>query len=200
MPLFPVFLKLEGRRCLVVGAGRIAEEKVESLLRAGGRIEVVAPDATGRVRVWARTHKIRWRRRKFRAADLTGAFLVIAATSSPRLQAQIFRQARRLGVLCNAVDDPAHCDFYYGSVVRRGELQIAISTGGRSPALAQRLRKKLEKEISAEYEHFVTTLGAARKRLFAKAMTPALRKELLHKLASEISFEKFLRKRHASKK
>jgi len=200
MPLFPAFLKLEGRRCLVVGAGRIAEEKIESLLRAGGKIDVVAPDATGRVRAWSRTRKIRWQQRSFRAADLRGAFLVVAATSSPKLHTQIFRQARRLGILCNSVDDPAHCDFYYGSVVRRGELQVAISTGGHSPALAQRLRKKLEKEISAEYEHFVTTLGAARRRLFAKKMTPARRKELLHKLASEISFEKFLRKRRASKK
>ena len=200
MPLFPAFLKLEGRRCLVVGAGRIAEEKIESLLRAGGKIEVVAPEGTGRVRAWSRTRKIRWQQRRFRAADLRGAFLVVAATSSPKLHAQIFRRARRIGVLCNSVDDPAHCDFYYGSVVRRGELQIAISTGGHSPALAQRLRKKLEKEISAEYERFVTTLGAARKRLFAKTMTPARRKQLLHELASEISFERFLRKRRASKK
>jgi len=200
MPLFPAFLKLEGRRCLVVGAGRVAEEKIESLLRTGGRIEVVAPEATERVQAWARGRKIRWQRRKFLASDLNSAFLVIAATSSPKLHAQIFQQARRLGVLCNSVDDPVHCDFYYGSVVRRGEMQIAISTGGHSPALAQRLRKKLEKEISAEYERFVTTLGTARKRLFAKTMTPARRKKLLHELASEISFEEFLRKRRASKK
>lgn len=200
MPLFPAFLKLDGRRCLVVGAGRIAEEKIESLLRAGGKIVVVAPEATERIQAWARARKIRWHRRKFSVRYLNGAFLVIAATPSPKLHAQIFKQARRLGVLCNSVDDPAHCDFYYGSVVRRGELQIAISTGGHSPALAQRLRKKLEKQISAEYEQFVTTLGAARKRMFAKTMTPALRKELLHKLASEISFGKFIRKRRASKK
>ena len=200
MLLFPAFFKLKGRRCLVVGAGPVAEEKIESLLRAGARIEVVAPEATVRAQGWARARKLRWRRREFRASDLTGAFLVIAATSSPQLHAQIFRQARRLGVLCNSVDDPAHCDFYYGSVVRRGDLQIAISTSGRSPALAQRLRKKLEKEIRGEYEQFVTTLGAARKKMFAKPMPAARRKELLHALASELSFEKFLRKLRASKK
>lgn len=200
MPLFPAFLKLDGRRCLVVGAGPVAEEKIESLLRAGARTEVVAPEATERVRAWARARKIRWQPRKFRAKDLADAFLVIAATSSPRLHAKIFRRARRLGVLCNSVDDPGHCDFYYGSVVRRGELQIAISTGGHSPALAQRLRKKLEKEIRAEYEQFVTTLGAARRKMFAKPLPPARRRELLHALASEFSFEKFLRKRRASKK
>jgi precorrin-2 dehydrogenase / sirohydrochlorin ferrochelatase len=200
MPLFPAFLKLNGRRCLVVGAGHIAEEKIESLLHAGANIRVVAPEATDRVQSWARAKKIRWHAREFRAGDLARAFLVIAATSSPSLHQRIFRQARRLGVLCNAVDDPAHCDFYYGAVVRRGELQIAISTGGHSPALAQRLRKKLEKDISAEYERWVTSLGAARRRLFAKSLSPARRKALLHELASEISFEKFLRSRRASKK
>jgi precorrin-2 dehydrogenase/sirohydrochlorin ferrochelatase len=199
MPLFPAFLRLNGRRCLVVGAGPVAEGKIQSLLRAGANIRVVAPEATDRVQSWARTKKIRWHARKFRVGDLAGTFLVVAATSSPALHAKIFRQARRGGVLCNAVDDPAHCDFYYGSVVRRGELLIAISTGGHSPALAQRLRKKLEKEIGAEYERWVTTLGIARKRLFAKSISPARRTALLHELASEISFAKFLRRR-ASKK
>jgi precorrin-2 dehydrogenase/sirohydrochlorin ferrochelatase len=200
MPLFPAFLKLVGRRCLVVGAGAIAEEKIESLLRASAKIQVVAPDATDRVQRWARARKIRWQRRTFRASDLAGAFLVVAATSSSTLHAKIFKQARRRGVLCNTVDDLAHCDFYYGAVVRRGELQIAISTGGHSPALAQRLRKKLEKEIGAEYERWVTKLGVARKRLFAKSISPTRRKELLHALASEVSFEKFLRSRRTSKK
>ncbi len=200
MPLFPAFLKLTGRRCLVVGAGPIAQEKIESLLRAGARVLVVAPQATESVRAWARAKKIRWAPRKFRPADFEGVFLVVAATSSPALHARIFRQARRRAVLCNVVDDPAHGDFYYGAVVRRGELQIAISTGGHSPALAQRLRIKLEKEIGAEYEHWLKTLGAARKRLFAKALSPARRKALLHSLASEISFEKFLRQAQRKQK
>jgi precorrin-2 dehydrogenase / sirohydrochlorin ferrochelatase len=200
MPLFPAFLKLAGRRCLVVGAGAIAEDKIESLIRAGAKVRVVAPAATEQIRAWALAKKIRWEPRRFRPADLAGTFLVIAATSSSSLHAKIFREARRRGVLCNAVDDPAHCDFYYGAVVHRGDLQIAISTGGHSPALAQRLRKKLEKEIGSEYERWVTTLGAARKRLFAKSISPARRKALLHHLASEISFEKFLRRRNASKK
>jgi precorrin-2 dehydrogenase / sirohydrochlorin ferrochelatase len=200
MPLFPAFLKLLGRRCLVVGAGPIAEEKIESLLHAGAKIQVVAPAATERVQSWAREKKVRWQPREFRPTDLAGAFVVIAATSSSALHAKIYKQARRCGVLCNAVDDPENCDFYYGAVVRRGDLQIAISTAGHSPALAQRLRKKLEKDIGVEYERWVTTLGAARKRLFAKSISPARRKALLHALASEISFEKFLRSRHASKK
>jgi len=200
MPLFPAFLKLAGRRCLVVGAGPIAQEKIESLLHAGGKVRVVAPHATDTVRAWARARKIRWEPRKFRPVDFAGAFLVIAATSSPALHTKIYRMAHRRAILCNVVDDPAHCDFYYGAVVRRGELQIAISTGGHSPALAQRLRKKLEQEIGAEYEHWLKKLGAARKRLFAKSLSPARRKALLRGLASEISFEKFLRHRNAREK
>jgi siroheme synthase-like protein len=120
---------------------------------------------------------------------------VVAATSSPDLHAKIYRQAQRRGVLCNAVDDPEHCDFYYGSVVRRGALQIAISTAGLSPALAQRLRKKLEKEFGAEYEEWLKELGKIRERLFAKKITAERRRALLHELASEASFEEFLRRK-----
>lgn len=195
MILFPAFLKLAGRRCLMVGAGPVAEEKIEGLLRAGADVRVVAPQATLRIRTLARKKRIRWDERAFRASDLSGAFLVVAATSSPSLHAQIYRQARRRGVLCNVVDDPEHCDFYYGSVVRRGELQIAISTGGHSPALAQRLRKQMEREFGAEYGEWLKELGKIRKRLFAKKITSERRRALLHQLASEASFEEFLRRK-----
>jgi precorrin-2 dehydrogenase / sirohydrochlorin ferrochelatase len=195
MILFPAFLKLSGRRCLVVGAGPVAEEKIAGLLRAGADVRVVAPEATGRIRKLARKKKLRWDKRAFRASDLSGAFLVVAATSSPDLHAKIYRRAKGRGVLCNAVDDPEHCDFYYGSVVRRGALQIAISTAGLSPALAQRLRKKLEKEFGAEYEEWLKELGKIRERLFARKITTERRRALLHELASEASFEEFLRRK-----
>jgi len=195
MPLFPAFLKISGRRCLVVGAGPIAEEKIESLLRARADVRVVAPIAAAKIRAWSDEGKIRWEERKFRPSDLAGVFLAVAATSSPALHAQIYKLARRRSVLCNVVDDPAHCDFYYGSVVRRGELQIAISTGGQSPALAQRLRKKLEQEFGVEYEQWLEEIGKIRERLFSKTITPARRRVLLHRLASEISFEEHLRRR-----
>jgi siroheme synthase-like protein len=165
------------------------------LLRAGADLLVVAPAATEQVRAWAQAGRIRWEARKFRAADLRGAFVVVAATSSAELHEKIFRLARRRGVLCNVVDDPARCDFYYGSVVKRGSLQIAISTAGLSPALAQRLRKKFEEQFGAEYELWVEELGKTRERLFAKNIEPARRKSLLHRLASELSFEEFLRRR-----
>jgi len=193
--LFPAFLKLAGRRCLVVGAGTVGEEKIGGLLRAGANVFVVAPQATERVRSWANSGSIRWEERKFLPDDLRGAFVVVAATSSGKLHEKIFRLARRRGVLCNVVDDPGRCDFYYGSVVKRGSLQIAISTGGLSPALAQRLRKQFERQFGAEYDLWLEELGKARERLFARKIEPERRKTLLHRLASELSFEEFLRRR-----
>lgn len=193
--LFPAFLKIAGRLCLVVGAGRVGEEKIKGLLDAGADVHVVAPRASGRVQAWAREGRIRWEARKFRDSDLSRAFLVVAATSSPDLHARIYKEARRNRVFCNVVDDPEHCDFYYGSVVRRGALQIAISSGGNSPALAQRLRNKLEQQFGAEYELWLQELGEMRRRLFSRGIEPARRKQLLHRLASESSFEEFLRRR-----
>src|SRR5712671_4827722 len=150
--LFPMFLKLSDRPCLVVGAGTVAESKIASLLEAGGRVRVVAPEATPQVRSWAQSNSIEWRQRSFHPDDLEGMFLVVAATSSTQLQEQIFEEATQRGVLCNIVDVPPLCDFYYPAVVQRGALQIAISTAGQSPALAQRLRKQLEEQFGPEYE------------------------------------------------
>jgi precorrin-2 dehydrogenase / sirohydrochlorin ferrochelatase len=195
MSLFPAFVKLAGRRCLVVGAGAVGEEKIRGLLRAGADVVVAAPRATPQVRAWAREGKVRWKRRKFRPGDLAGVFLVVAATSSPRLHQRLYRDARRRAVLCNAADDPTNCDFYYGAVVQRGSLQIAISTGGHSPALAQRLKRLLEQEFCAEYGLWVEELGEEREKLFAKSMDPTRRWRLLHRLASQRSFEEFLRRR-----
>lgn len=199
MTLFPAFLKLEGRRCLVVGAGAVAEEKIPSLLRTGAKVRVVAPRATERIQAWARAKKVTWERRPFRAQDLKGVFLVIAATPSGALHARIQAQARRERVLCNAVDDPQHCDFFYGAVVRRGGLLIAISTSGRSPALAQRIRKKLEREFSEEYAAWVEEIGAARESLLREKISRERRVALLHRLASDASFEEFIRRQKKQK-
>jgi precorrin-2 dehydrogenase/sirohydrochlorin ferrochelatase len=193
MTLFPMFLKLARRRCLIVGAGKIAEEKIEGLLPTGAVIHAIAPAATARIRSLARQKKLTWIARCFKATDLKGVFLVVAATSSAPLHKKIYSEARRRGVLCNVVDDPPHCDFYYGSVVRRGALQIAISTSGYSPALAQRIRKILERQFGPEYEEWVRLLGEAREKLFARKMNPEERKQLLHVLAGDELFEEFLR-------
>ncbi len=189
--MFPLFLKLEKRRCLVVGAGSIAESKIAGLVDTGARVRVVAPEATPQVRAWARLRKIEWQQRIFRPADLRGMFLVVAATPSTALHEKIFRAAQRLGVLCNIVDVPRLCDFYYPAVVRRGALQIAISTTGESPALAQRLRKELEGHFGPEYEEWLASVGKAREQLHAKKLKAEERKRLLHELVSREAFETF---------
>lgn len=189
MNLFPMFLKLSGRQCLVVGAGRVGEPKIAGLVSAAAKVRVVAPKATEAVAGWARAGKIAWQPRNFSFADLDETFLVVAATNSTKLNHRIFREAQRRNILCNVVDDPAHCDFYYPAVVRRGPLQIAISTSGQSPALAQRLRKQLEQQFGPQYESWVKELGRARRRrLLASAMAPARRTRLLRLLASQVPF------------
>jgi len=191
--LFPLFLKLEGRRCLVVGAGVVGEGKIGGLLDSGAEIRVVAPEATKRVRQWARAGRIRWLAREFRDSDMDGCFCVVASTSSSGLHRRIFRLAQRRGALCNVVDVPELCDFYYPAVVRRGALQIAISTAGESPALAQRLRKKLEKQFGPEYTAWVKRLGSARRKLKATSEDTVGIKSSAHAMASEHSFRTFQR-------
>ena len=189
--LFPLFLRLDGRRCLVVGAGTIGEGKISGLLESGPAIRVVAPKATERVQQWARAGRIRWLRREFRDSDLDGCICVVAATSSNKLHRRIFRQARQRGVLCNVVDVPELCDFYYPAVVRRGALQIAISTSGESPALAQRLRKQLERKFGPEYAAWVKQLGTSRRKLNASSADAEVKKSKLHAMVNEKSFQQF---------
>lgn len=193
--LFPLFLRLEARRCLVVGAGEVAEPKIASLLETKGTVVVVAHHGTHRVEDWARDGKIQWRKRGFNDSDLDGCLLVIVATSSRELQQRIYRLAKQRCVLCNVVDVPDLCDFYYPAVVKRGALQIAISTGGESPALAQRLRKELETRFGPEFEDWLGELGEARKRIRAEVADGAAQKAKLHESASEESFQEFLKRR-----
>src|ERR1700722_2438236 len=189
--VFPMFLKLEGRRCLVVGAGTIAEGKIGGLIATEAALRVGGPEATAQVQAWAGEGKIDWERRKFQPSDLEGVFLVVAATSSTALHEEIYAEARQMGVLCNVVDVPHLCDFFYPAIVRRGSLQIAISTAGESPALSQRLRKELEKQFGPEYEAWVAAIGEARSELATRDLSAEDRKEILHELASREFYEKF---------
>ena len=186
MSLFPMFLKLQDRQCLVVGAGAIGEGKTQSLIEAGALVSVVAPRATERLQELAATSAVTWLKREFKPSDLEGKFLVIAATSSPSVNELVFHESRLRHVLCNAVDDPPHCDFFYGAVVRRGDLQIAISTNGKSPAFAQRLRELLEQQFGREFAEKVDKLGTAREKLFRSRTEPSLRKHLLHRMARQL--------------
>ncbi len=198
MSLFPMFVKLQGRTVVVVGAGTIAEGKIPGLLAAEARIRVIAPDATAQIATWARDGKLELLARKFLPGDLDGASLAIAATSAPGVNNAVFLEAEALGIFCNAVDDIENCHFYYGSVVQRGDLQIAISTNGKSPALAQRIRKELEQTYGQEYAVWLEKLGTARNVLRAKATGFERIKAILHRLASKEMFERFRRRLEGS--
>jgi len=202
MSLFPMFLKLEDRACLVVGAGSIGEPKIRSLLVAGARVKVIALEARLAIAEWARLGVITWEARTFEPKDLDGTFLAVAATSQREVNEVVFQEAKRRGILCNAVDDPDHCDFYYGSLVRRGDLQVAISTAGQSPALAQRLRHDIEARISPEYAGWLDRLGKVRRRMMAGHLPVERRRRLLHRLATQRAFEarrkKFMEARASS--
>ena len=187
--LFPMFLKLEGRQCLVVGAGKVGEPKIAGLLETGAHIRVVALDASPVVREWSRSGMIDLELRPFIADDLEGAFLVVVATNSRSLNERVYREAERRRVLCNVVDVPDLCDFFYPAVVRRGDLQIAVSTAGQSPSLAQKIRQQLEKQFGPGYAAWVAGLGETRKLILASDLDKERKFDLLHSLASREAFE-----------
>ena len=198
MTLFPMFVKLEGKLVVVVGGGEIAEGKIESLLSAGARIRLIAPQIRPQIAEWVRFGKIDWLPKEFAPTDLEGASLVIAATSAAGINKDVFDEAESRKILCNAVDDIANCHFYYGAIVQRGDLQIAVSTNGKSPALAQRVRMELEEVYPSEYGVWLEWLGAARELLRANSSNPEETKAILHQLATRENFERFLQQSRTS--
>jgi precorrin-2 dehydrogenase/sirohydrochlorin ferrochelatase len=184
-----MFMKLNDRTCLVVGAGNIGEQKIAGLLETGARIRVVTIEATATVREWAREGKIELELRPYRSSDLEGVFLTVVATSSRSLNERIYGDAQARRVLCNVVDVPDLCDFFYPSVVRRGDLQIAVSTSGQSPSLAQKIRQQLEKQFGPAYAAWVAELGETRKLILASDLDREQKLELLHSLASREAAE-----------
>jgi precorrin-2 dehydrogenase/sirohydrochlorin ferrochelatase len=183
MDLFPIFLKIAARPCVVVGAGNLAEAKIDSLLAAHAKVTVIAPEARPRVADMSAAGEIEWLKREYAAGDLMAQFLVVAATDNPVVNRAIFQEATEKNILCNAVDDPPFCDFYFPSVVRRGDLQIAISTSGASPALAQRLRKEINEQLPLDVGDWLTDLGNLRREVTQIEPLNEERKWLLHQLA-----------------
>jgi precorrin-2 dehydrogenase / sirohydrochlorin ferrochelatase len=198
--LFPMFMKLEGKRCLVVGAGNVGEPKIGSLIDAGARVRVIALQASETVQNWAQAGKITLELRAFVDEDLDGAFLAVVATASRALNGSIYRETQRRGVLCNVVDVPEYCDFYYPAVVRRGDLQIAISTNGQSPSLSQKLRQQLERQFGPGYAEWVKELGETRRLVLASDLDPERKRELLHSLASREALKAALAEEAAKNK
>src|SRR5213083_3291749 len=172
---FPAFLDLRGRRCLVVGGGAIAERKVHGLLECGARVGVVSPALVPALARLVASGRIEHRARAFRKVDARGCVLIIAATGVAAVDDAVAEAARRHGALVNAVDRPARCDFIFGSILRRGELQIAVSTGGRSPALAREIRRRLEPMFGPEYAELVEQVGRERAHARLRASTAVRR-------------------------
>ena len=192
--LFPMFVKLQGKPVLVVGAGSVAEAKLRALLETGARIRVVAQQARDTVREWARSQLLALEERTFVPVDLEGVFLAVIATSRRELNELAYAEAQRRGVLCNVVDVPEQCDFYYPAIVRRGDLQIAISTSGQSPALASQLRQQLEKQFGPGYAAWLAELGATRRDILNSNLSREQKRELLMSLAGRPAFEAMLAK------
>lgn len=161
---YPVSLDIQGRRCVVVGGGTTAEHKVQGLLDAGADVSVYAADPSPGLRALADRGEVLLVQRSYKTGDLKGAFLVIAAAEDRSLNGQVFAEASERGVLCNAVDDVEHCHFAAPAIVRRGDLTIAIGTGGKAPALARRLRVELERQFGEEWAQLVEVLAEARSR------------------------------------
>ncbi len=169
---YPIALTLEGKRCLLVGGGEIADGKLDALLLAGADIVVVSPEVRPRIAEFAAAGRITLHRREYRSSDLDGAFLVIAATDDRPLNAAIVTEARAARILANAVDDIPYCDFFAMAIVRRGELQLGISTNGRSPAFARWLRERFDAELPPEYGELLEVLGSVRDTIKAAGPIP----------------------------
>ncbi|HUX43202.1 MAG TPA: siroheme synthase CysG [Terracidiphilus sp.] len=183
MSLLPIFLKLSGRRGLLVGAGTIALDKIGSLLQTGLVLRVIAPHARPEILELAAEGRLEWIQRAFQPSDLDGNFLVIAATNDPAVNAAVYRESVQRNILCNSVDDIPNCDFFFGSVVRRGSLQIAISTAGEGPAVAQRLRREIDSQLPSDLGPWLESLGSLRREVIATQPRGDARKALLHQLA-----------------
>jgi len=176
---YPIFLDLTGKKCLVTGEGYEIAGKVKALLDAGAEVVYVNPRTEPAIEALAAAGRIRWQQRDFVADDLDGCFLVISDRED---NSEVFRVAEERNILCNSVDDPGHCRFSFGSVHRRGDLTIGISTNGGAPALAVRLRQRFEREIGPEYEELLEALKELRPEITARLKDFAARRELWYRM------------------
>jgi precorrin-2 dehydrogenase/sirohydrochlorin ferrochelatase len=173
--MYPLNLKIAGRRCVVIGGGNVADRKVGSLLECGAVVKLVSPEVCEDLDARAARNEIEWVRRPFQAGDLEGAVLAIAATDDRPVNEAVAAEGRALGVLVNVVDVPDLCDFYVPASISRGQLEITVSTGGASPMLAKRLRMQIEQQFGPEYEPFLALLARLRTELKARVPDRAQR-------------------------
>lgn len=180
--LYPVFLNLADKTCLIVGGGQVAERKAASLMEHEARVRLVSPRVEKNIAAWAQDGLVDWIPREFQIQDLEGVFMVFIATDTWQLNQEIASLCREQGILVNAVDDPPNCDFYVPSVLRRNSLAIAVSTEGKSPLYAARLRRELEDIVGPEHGEYVDILGRLRKEVKDSDLDITQRREIFSRL------------------
>ena len=186
MGYYPIFLDLRGRRCVVVGGGKVAERKVRTLLRAQASVRVISPELTARLAQWAATKKISVARHGYRKGDLGQPLLVFAATNDPVVQQAVREDAEALGALVNVADDREHSTFLVPASFAQGDLQVAISTSGASPALARSLRQRLQALLGREYKAHLSFLREARREVLSSVPEQKERARVFRKLVARL--------------
>ena len=180
--VYPVCLNITGRLCIVIGGGTVAERKVHGLLAAGGRVRVISPALTTSLAALAEEGRIEWLPRPYAPGDLDSAFLVFAATDSPEVQRAVRRDADQAAILVNVADDPDHCAFQVPATVHRGDLVLSVATGGRSPAVAAMIRRKLEQDFGREYAVLLELVAMLREQVATDGRSPGERKILFQNI------------------
>lgn len=194
MQAYPIFLDLRGRPCVVIGGGNVAERKVAGLLTAGAAVTVVSPQVTVVLRTFVQNNTIQHRAHAYEVGDLAGFQFAFVATGDPQVTAKVFQDGQASGVLVNAADDPAYCNFFLPALVRRGSLAIAVSTGGTSPALARVLREELEEKIGDEYVTLAEIAAVVRVEVRSRGVQVA--GDRWTSALKEVTFRQLIREGH----
>jgi len=179
---YPIYVQLNEQPCVVIGGGKIAEGKVDGLLAANAKVKIISPELTPHLHDLVKQNQIEYTARHYQMGDLTGAFMVICATDQTEINHQVWQEASANGQLVNVVDDTPRCNFIAPAILRKGDLNIAISTGGKAPALAVRLKERLQKEIGPQYERFLELSGQLREPLARHIPDFETRKKLWYEL------------------
>ncbi|WP_232695633.1 precorrin-2 dehydrogenase/sirohydrochlorin ferrochelatase family protein [Brevibacillus daliensis] len=184
-PHFPMMVNLDGRPCLVVGGGGVAERKIASLLESGAVITVISPEVTATIENWGVTNRLTWKKEMFSDQEVSGYTLIIAATNLRRVNHAVYEKAKEHQLWVNIVDRPDLCNYIVPSIVRRGKLVMAVSTSGASPGLASKIRKKLENDFGVEYESYVDFLAEMRMNVMKEITQASVRKYIFKELLDE---------------
>ncbi len=182
MKYYPVNLAIAGRKCVVIGGGEVAARKIATLLDCGGSVEVISPDLTPGLRELHDEGRLFWQARSYCPGDLAGAFLVIAATDNEEVQSEVFAEASAANQLVNVADVPHRCNFILPALISRGDLVLAVSTAGKSPALARMISRELAEAYGDEYATVVEIMGLVRPLILARGLDHRRNREMFSAL------------------